>query len=86
MKPNFDIFMHPIIEELKELEFGVNIEMNGTSRNIKFFTISAVFDKPARAAILNTINSTGFNSCLKCQQEGESIVTANGILFNFIYS
>ena len=51
--------------------------MNNKEKNIKFFTIAGIFDKPARAALLNIVNSTGFSSCLKCL-EGESIETNRG--------
>ena len=68
-KPNFDIFLEPIINELKELELGINIE----NKFIRFFVLTGVYDKPARADLLNIINSNGFNSCLKCLQVGTSI-------------
>ena len=52
--------------------------MNNKEKNIKFFTIAGIFDKPARAALLNIVNSTEFSSCLKCLEEGESIETNRG--------
>lgn len=70
--------MYPIIEELRELQIGIDVRINNVIKNVKCFTIMAVFDKPARAGILNIVNSTGFNSCLKCNQYGENAEGPNG--------
>ena len=75
IKPNFDVFLNPILCELKELEYGMLIR----EKFCKFFVITGVFDKPARAAILNMIGSTGFYGCLKCYQPGSTLSTDNGI-------
>ena len=77
-KPNFDIFIDPIMNELKKLEYGIKVKVDNEERDVKFFTIAGIFDKPARAAVLNIINSTGFTSCLKCLEEGESVDTIRG--------
>jgi len=45
---------------------------------IKCFTLFGVYDKPARADILNIINSTGYSSCLKCLQVGSNDESING--------
>jgi hypothetical protein len=37
-----------------------------------------VYDRPARADLLNIINSTGFSSCIKCSQIGASEESENG--------
>jgi hypothetical protein len=44
---------------------------------VRFFCLCGVFDKPARADILNTNDSSGFSSCLKCYKIGESVATEN---------
>jgi hypothetical protein len=65
------------LQELKFLEIGQNFQINSTLRKIlKFFLISGVFDKPARASILNIISSNGYYGCLKCLQPG---VTENHV-------
>ena len=46
---------------------------------IKFFVINGVFDKPARAEILNMKNSTGYYGCLKCKQIGLNMPTKKSI-------
>ena len=71
-KPNFEFFLHPLVTQLKRLEYGIPIDINGCIRNRKFFLVSAVFDKPAKAAILNMKLCTGFFGCTKCLQPGES--------------
>lgn len=72
-KPNFDIFLNPIVIELKRLELGIKIRFADVSKEIKFFLFAAVMDKPAKAALLNMINSTGFYGCTKCLQPGLSL-------------
>ncbi len=72
-KPNFDIFLNLIVIELKRLELGIKIRFADVSKEIKFFLFAAVMDKPAKAALLNMINSTGFYGCTKCLQPGLSL-------------
>ena len=76
-KPNFDIFLNPILCELKELEYGIKIK----ERICKFFVIAGVFDKPARSSILNMIGCNGFYGCLKCYQPGKTHKTDNGMTY-----
>lgn len=68
-KPKFEIFLNPIIGELKVLEKGLILK----GEILRVFVTSGVFDKPARAAILNTIQFNGKYGCIKCYQPGESI-------------
>lgn len=72
-KPNFDIFFNPIVIQLKKLELGVDIKFKDVNKEIKFFLFAAVMDKPAQAAFLNMIASTGFFGCKKCLQPGVSL-------------
>ena len=79
-KPIFEVFLKPIIIELKKLEYGLVVKINTTeSKLLYFFVIFGVFDKPARAAILNMVNSTGYYGCLKCSQKGINYETKRGI-------
>lgn len=58
---------------------------NGVVKEIKFFLIAGIFDKPARACALNMIASYGFSGCTKCFQPGESFRTIKGIeLISFV--
>ena len=72
--------MGPVLEELKELEYGRIFN----HRIYKFFLLFGVFDKPARAMILNIKQSNGHFGCLKCYKEGQSVKYGNGshIIYN----
>ena len=60
-KQNFEILMKPIVAQLKSLEYGLLMKQNNFSKKIlRFFLLFGVFDKPARASILNTKSSNGF--------------------------
>jgi hypothetical protein len=73
-KPDFTHFLSPIVAELLSLEYGIQIEFkNGMTTYKKFFLMNAVFDKPARAAILSMKSCNGFDGCLKCYQTSVSI-------------
>jgi hypothetical protein len=68
---------------MKMLEVGVSFKIKyNFNKILKFFLISGVFDKPARAAFLNIISSTGFYGCLKCLQPGETINHVHVYKFN----
>jgi hypothetical protein len=70
-KPNFDVFLHSLVAELKRLEYGIEIQINSSvSKNVKFFLVAGIFDKPAKAAVLNMKASNGFYGCTKCLQPG----------------
>ncbi|RMZ94728.1 hypothetical protein BpHYR1_017434 [Brachionus plicatilis] len=72
----------PIIEELKILENGLILD----GRIVKVFLTNGVFDKPARAAILNTVQYNGKYGCLKCYQSGENIASSkNGTIHIYPY-
>ena len=67
------MFLNPTVIQLKNLELGITIDLiDRKSLEAKFFTIAAVMDKPAKAAFLNMVNSTGFYGCTKCLQPGVS--------------
>lgn len=68
--------------ELKELEYGISIQnADGKAKKFRFFVISGIFDKPARADILNIINCNGFYGCLKCKIPGVTHKTDKGKCF-----
>ena len=74
--------MKPIVSELKKLERGIILELRDNDKiirkNIQFYLIAGVFDKPAKASVLNMISYNGFGGCTKCLQLGETHTTANG--------
>jgi hypothetical protein len=45
------------------LKFQIN---SSVSKNVKFFLVAGIFDKPAKAAVLNMKASNGFYGCTKC--------------------
>jgi hypothetical protein len=61
-KPIFRYFLGPIIDELLVLEQGCIIKLNN-EKLLNFYVTHGVFDKPARAALLNIKSSTGFFGC-----------------------
>jgi len=73
-KPHLEFLFGPIITELKQLELGTDFN----NFNIFSYVLMGVYDKPARADLLNIINSTGFSSCIKCLQIGASEESENG--------
>ena len=63
------------------------MNINNEKKVLKFFVTHAVYDKPARAAVLNIKCSHGYFGCLKCFQKGKIIKSLKGISFYFnIYS
>ena len=74
VKPEFEIFLTPILQEMKMLELGITFEIQRDVKKIlRFFLLYGIFDKPARASILNIISSNGYYGCLKCTQPGKTI-------------
>ncbi len=57
------------------MEQGFKLEINEDIKIVKCFLTHSVFDKPARAAVLNIKSSHGYFGCLKCKQKGLSITT-----------
>ena len=73
-KPSFSHFFEPIKKQLLDLEIGFNID----NRWFQFFLLFGIYDKPARSSMLNINGSTGYYSCCKCYQKGESVAYCNG--------
>jgi hypothetical protein len=75
------VFLKPIIKELKRLECGDVYKINSIeSKLLYFFVLIGIFDRPARAAILNMLNSTEYYGCLKFRQQGINVTTLKGFL------
>ncbi|CAF1045397.1 unnamed protein product [Brachionus calyciflorus] len=62
-KPNLNEALTELFHSLKDLEMGINLEVNGEIDYYKFFLICGIFDKPARASFLNSKLCTGFYGC-----------------------
>jgi hypothetical protein len=52
-----DVFLNPLVIQLKKLELGINIEIEKQLIDAKFFCVAAVMDKPAKALFINMISS-----------------------------
>ena len=80
VKPEFEVFLKPIVNEMKNLELGMAFDVyyNGLKKILKFFLIIGVFDKPARSSFLNIISYNGYYGCLKCIQPG---ITKNHVYY-----
>ena len=82
-KPDFSVFLQPIINELKVLECGSIFECDGGRQEVLgFYTISGVFDKPARAAVLNIKSVNCYYACLYCLQEGVQAQSSKGDFYS----
>lgn len=69
VKPEFEIFLAPIMQEMKMLELGMLFVIERrVTKSLRFFLFYGIFDKPARASFLNIISSNGYYGCLKCLQ------------------
>ena len=68
---------------LKKLEYGIELKINSTIQNTKFFLLAGVFDKPAKAAVLNMKASNGFCGCTKCLQPGVTFKDGENDNFTF---
>jgi hypothetical protein len=69
-KPELEVFVTPIVKQMKILELGMAHEINNSLKVLHFFLLFGIFDKPARALVLNIISSNGYYGCLKCIQPG----------------
>lgn len=73
-----------IVKQLKLLEEGTLVYKTTDNDVLTVYghLLCGVFDKPARADVLNFVNSTGFYSCMKCLQRGVSLQLASGFTFH----
>ncbi|RNA33850.1 hypothetical protein BpHYR1_028817 [Brachionus plicatilis] len=65
-KSELGFLFNSICQELKTIEYGINLQTCEYWR----------FDKPARASVLNMVSSTGYYGCFKClQRDGGTVQT-----------
>lgn len=76
--PDLDIVLRVVKKQLFRLEHGIKLNCDSLT---KFFLIAGVFDKPARSKAIKMKNSTGFSSCLRCIQPGETFKTKSKYFF-----
>ena len=68
---------------MKKLEVGIHIDPE-INTYTSFYVVSAVFENPAKSAVLNMISYNGFGGCTKCLQLGETKKLASGIIYFLI--
>ena len=77
-----DLFFKIISNELETLESGIRVE----NEWLKFYLLISIYDKPAKATMLNMKGSTGYFGCTPCEIEGETIQFQNGNHLIFKYT
>lgn len=78
VKPDFNLFLKPIAQQLETLYKGLKIRLyNGTETIIKPFLLAFTADKPAKASVLNMVGHNGKYACSKCLTRGKSIRVKN---------
>ena len=68
---------------LKKLEYGLRLRVQNEWKNIRFFLIAGIFDKPAKAMVLNMKQFNGYYGCTKCIQPGISLAENEKSILNF---
>ena len=84
-KPEFNQFLDPIVNNLKELELGILFKINENSSKIfKSFLLFGVYDKPARSGVNNIIYPTGSYCCVKCPRKGTRLKNEKSNYFVYL--
>ena len=84
-KPDFQVFIEPIVEKLLELQYSFEItDRDKNIKRLRCFLLYGIYDKPARALANNIINSNGYYGCCKCLQEGERLRNSKSKLYVYI--
>lgn len=78
--PKMNIFLRPVIEELRKLhEIGFNIDLNTNNFcHIRIYTIVAPVDSSARAKLLSMTQFNGNYGCYACLNADVRIRKGNG--------
>jgi hypothetical protein len=78
-KPDVNHFFHPIVKELKRLEYGFEMrKLDKTAVSVSIHLLAGVFDKPAKAGVLNMVQFNGFYGCTI------SVISAANTITSFI--
>ena len=78
-KPDFDVFLKPIVSELQSFEQGKFISVANQIKIIKGYLLFGIYDKPARASVNNTTLASGQYGCIKCLQKGKRLTNNQSI-------
>ncbi|KAK3913127.1 U1 small nuclear ribonucleoprotein C [Frankliniella fusca] len=70
--PHPNIFLHPIVDQMKIMKSGVSVEDDaGGNFTVHVYVLCGTCDLPARAAFLNMNGHMGYSSCPFCLIAGE---------------
>lgn len=79
----FETILRIIVEQLEQLESGVDFLVNDTGRMcLKFFLIASCTDKPAASLLVNMVAHNASFSCTKCFTPGKMFHT---MITDFIF-
>lgn len=67
---SFQNFLYPLVQELRELENGFNIEDKNFSISVVPKLVHAVADLPAKAKMQEFVQFNAYNACGYCHQHG----------------
>jgi Protein of unknown function (DUF1258) len=86
-KPNFNLFMEPLIEQLKILKERVQFTLTN-NQIIEFgaFVLNFTADKPAKSAMMCMSGHNGKSSCPKCYIVGMGVQVAGRLRKVFCFS
>lgn len=68
VKPNMKLILEPIIDIINQIDIEINI--SGSTKHLKAKLLLGVFDLPAKAMALNTVQFNGKHGCPYCLDEG----------------
>ena len=78
----FDSFISEVIEDLKSLESGVQVQCaDGRLRNVKVFVVFCTADWPASSKLLGFVPHNGLTSCRRCHKRGEYVPELGSVYF-----
>ncbi len=78
-KPSMLTFLEPLCDTLNKIEKdGVSVQFAGAEEPFicRVLTIAGTCDLPAKALVLNSVQFNGQFGCLKCEQPGQTVKTA----------
>ena len=87
-KPEMLTFLKPFIDDLQQLENGINVLIdNNTTVTLHCSLVAGTADLPAKCIVHNMIQFNGKYSCPYCEQPGETAKSGKGVshIYPFIF-
>ena len=73
VKPNMEIILKPVLDEIDRLNYlGIEVPTSDGTKRIRAMLLLSVFDLPAKALAVNMKQFNGRFGCLYCTHPGES--------------